>query len=103
MQGLEEENSSLHIVAETVLLFPFLIHMVTRTFLITFSSHLVALKKLIITSFSQPLVHHQLDSSPLCQSDLSHPTDCLLPALYNASKNAEPMHIHLEGGNCSIC
>jgi len=26
-----------------------------------------------------------------------------MPALYKASKNTEPIHIHPEGGNCSVC
>jgi hypothetical protein len=48
--------------------------------------------------------HLQLDSSQLFrESTLSNPTRHLLPALYNTSKNAQPLHIHPEYGNCSIC
>jgi hypothetical protein len=33
---------------------------------------------------------------PIHQSSASNPTRHLLPALYKASKNAKPLHIHPE-------
>jgi hypothetical protein len=33
----------------------------------------------------------------------SNPTRHLLPALYKASKNNQPLHIRPEYGNCNIC
>jgi hypothetical protein len=31
-----------------------------------------------------------------------NPTHHLLPALYKASKNAQPIHIHPEDGDCNV-
>jgi hypothetical protein len=40
---------------------------------------------------------------PLHQSAPSYPTHHLLPALFKASKPAQPPHFHPEDGNCNFC
>jgi Cu/Zn superoxide dismutase len=39
----------------------------------------------------------------LKQSTPSNPTFHLLPAVYKAANNAQPLHIHPEDGKCNVC
>jgi hypothetical protein len=78
----------------------FLLHMITKTFFITFSPH--SLEKFVITSFLLLCAQFLSDSSLLHHSAPSDPTVHLLPALYKAAKNAQQLYTHPEDGNCNI-